>query len=282
MALFPIQIGGIPIGAPSSLPASGSKYGTHFSHFGVGGLQEFPSSSYIYSIPIGQEMNSDGWSSGRRMFGMVVYDITDKKFYQLRPKLSGSATEVSASQFVAGGAAQQMVWLDPTQTRDNDDFVPITGSGNPADAWSELYLNGVTINNNSNNYLLTATGTTNTINGEPNFTFNGTAAVLTGSLSVSGSVNAQSFFQNSSRTLKTNIIPFEKSAINLLDNVSVVEFNYLNDLTNKHIGFIAEDTPTEISTLNQNVMDTNSTIGVLIKAVQELTQKVNELESKLK
>ena len=29
-------------------------------------------------------------------------------------------------------------------------------------------------------------------------------------------------------------------------------------------------------------MDTNSTVGVLIKAIQELTQKVNELESKLK
>jgi hypothetical protein len=29
-------------------------------------------------------------------------------------------------------------------------------------------------------------------------------------------------------------------------------------------------------------MDTNSTIGVLIKAVQELTDKVKELESKLK
>jgi hypothetical protein len=282
MALFPIQIGGSPLAAPLTLIASGSSLGTHFSHFGVGGFQEFPSSSYIYSIPIGGEMNSDGWSSGRRTFGMVVYDITGKKFYQLRPKLSGSATEVSASQFVAGGAAQQMVWLDPTQTRDNDDFVPITGSGNPADAWSELYLNGVTINNNSNNYVLTATGNTNTINGEQNFTFDGTTLVLTGSLSVSGSVNAQSFFQNSSRTLKTNIIPFEKSAINLLDNVDVVEFNYLNDLTNKHIGFIAEDTPTELSTLNQNVMDTNSTIGVLIKAVQELTQKVNELESKLK
>jgi hypothetical protein len=282
MALFPIQGAGFKLFNPVTTQTSASFYGTHFSHQGIGGFQEFPSSSYIYSIPIGSVMNTDGWSSGRRKFGMVVYDITGKKFYQLRPKLSGSATEVSASQFVAGGAAQQMVWLDPTQTRDNDDFVPITGSGNPADAWSELYLDGVTINNNSNNYVLTATGTANTINGEPNFTFNGTAAVLTGSLSVSGSVNAQSFFQNSSRTLKTNIIPFEKSAINLLDNVDVVEFNYLNDLTNKHIGFIAEDTPTELSTLNQNVMDTNSTIGVLIKAVQELTQKVNELESKLK
>ena len=106
--------------------------------------------------------------------------------------------------------------------------------------------------------------------------------ILTGSLSVSGSVNAQSFYQNSSRTLKTNIISFEKSAINLLDNINVVEFNYLNDLTNKHIGFIAEDTPVELSTLNQNVMDTNSTVGVLITAIQELTQKVNELETKLK
>jgi hypothetical protein len=282
MALFPIQGGGFKLFNPITTQTSASLYGTHISHQGVGGFQEFPSSSYIYSIPIGQEMNTDGWSSGRRKFGMVVYDITGKKFYQLRPKLSGSATEVSASQFVAGGAAQQMVWLDPTQTRDNDDFVPITGSGNPADAWSELYLNGVTINNNSNNYVLTATGTTNTINGEQNFTFDGTTLVLTGSLSVSGSINAQSFFQNSSRTLKTNIIPFEKSAISLLDSINVVEFNYLNDLTNKHIGFIAEDTPVELSTLNQNVMDTNSTVGVLIKAVQELTQKVNELESKLK
>jgi hypothetical protein len=213
---------------------------------------------------------------------MVVYDITGKKFYQLKPKIANTTTEVSASQFVNGGYAQQMVWLDPTQTRDNPDFVPIAGSGNAAEAWSELYLNGVTINDNTNNYVLTATGTTNTINGESNFTFNGTAAVLTGSLSVSGSVNAQSFYQDSSRTLKTNIISFEKSAINLLDNINVVEFNYLNDLTNKHIGFIAEDTPVELSTLNQNVMDTNSTVGVLIKAIQELTQKVNELESKLK
>ena len=140
---------------------------------------------------------------------------------------------------------------------------------------------GNNVTNNINNYVLTATGN-NDINGEANFTFNGTAAVITGSLSVSGSVNAQSFYQDSSRTLKTNIQPFEISAINLLDNVSVVEFNYLNDLTNKHIGFIAEDTPIELSTTKQNVMDTNSTVGVLIKAVQELTAKVKELESKLK
>lgn len=281
MALFPTQSSGVKLASPVTIPTSGSTFGTHFSHFGVGGYQEFPSSSYIYSIPIAADMNDDGWSSGRRTFGMVVYDITGKKFYQLRPKLSGSSTEVSASQFAAANDAQKMVWLDPTQTRDDPDFFPVVGSGNPAEAWTEVF-SPLAIDNNTNNYILTATGNSGSINGEANFTFNGTAAILTGSLSVSGSVNAQSFFQNSSRTLKTNIFPFEKSAINLLDSVNVVEFNYLNDLINKHIGFIAEDTPVELSTLNQNVMDTNSTIGVLIKAVQELTQKVNELESKLK
>jgi len=281
MALFPIQAGGFTLLNPITLNNSASLKGTHFSHEGVGGIQEFPSSSYIYSIPIGEEMNTDSWSSGRRKFGMITYDISLKKFYQLRPKLSGSITEVSASQFAAADPSQQMVWLDPTQARENQTtFEIISGSGNPTEAWTEVYM-GNNVTNNINNYVLTATGN-NDINGEANFTFNGTSAVITGSLSVSGSVNAQSFYQDSSRTLKTNIIPFETSAINLLDNVSIVEFNYLNDLNNKHIGFIAEDTPIELSTTRQNVMDTNSSVGVLIKAVQELTTRVKELESKLK
>lgn len=282
MALFPIQSGGTTVYSPLITPLSSSIFGTHISHDGVGGYTEFPSSSYIYSIPVNVDaMNSDGWSSGRRKFGMIVYDISEKKFYQLRPKLSGSNVEVSASQFAAAIDAQKIVWLDPTQTAYDPDFYPVYGSGNPAEAWTEVFA-PFNVNNNTNNYVLTATGNSGSVNGESNFTFDGSSVVITGSLNVSGSVNAQSFYQNSSRTLKTNITPFEKSAINLLDSINVVEFNYLNDLTNKHIGFIAEDTPVELSTLNQNVMDTNSTVGVLIKAIQELTQKVNELESKLK
>jgi hypothetical protein len=281
MALFPIQGGGFTLLNPITLNNSASLKGTHFSHEGVGGIQEFPSSSYIYSIPIGEEMNTDGWSSGRRKFGMITYDISLKKFYQLRPKLANTSTEISASQFITANPAQQMVWLDPTQTRDNPDtFEPVVGSGNPAEAWTEVYM-GNNVTNNINNYVLTATGNSD-INGEQNLKFDGSSLIVTGSLTISGSATAQSFFQNSSRTLKTNIQPFETSAINLLDNVNVVEFNYINDLENKHIGFIAEDTPIELSTTRQNVMDTNSSVGVLIKAVQELTVRVKELELKLK
>jgi hypothetical protein len=280
MSVLPINTGGFNQPGQIRITNTSTKYGTHVSHMGAGGFIELPSLAYRNDIPVETDMKEDGFTSGRRKLGMVVYIIEDKKYYQLRPKSSG--VEVTLSQWNSAPNAQRVVWLDPTQTReDPDTFEIYTGSGDPNDAWVEVFM-GSTIDNNVNNYVLTATGTTNTINGEANFTFNGTAAVITGSLSVSGSVNAQSFYQDSSRTLKTNIQPFEISAINLLDNVNVVEFNYLNDLNNKHIGFIAEDTPVELSTTRQNVMDTNSSVGVLIKAVQELTVRVKELESKLK
>ncbi len=46
---------------------------------------------------------------------------------------------------------------------------------------------GVTINNNVDNYILTATGTANTIQGEPNFTFDGSTLTVSGSTIISGS-----------------------------------------------------------------------------------------------
>ncbi len=92
-------------------------------------------------------------------------------------------------------------------------------------------------------------------------------------------VYANAFFQNSSRKLKTNIEPLNCSAIDLLSKVDVVKFNYLNDLENPHIGFIAEDTPVELSTKNQNAMDTNSVVGVLIKAIQELSDELNRIKN---
>jgi hypothetical protein len=260
-------VGQIHVADTSSLAA------THVSHAGAGGFVELPTIAYRNAIPIEEELKEDGFTSGRRKLGMVVYVIDEKKYYQLRPKSSG--TEITLTQWNDASNAQRMVWLDPTQTRDDDDFNPLAGSGNANDAWVEVFK-PLTITNNVNNNILTATGNDTTINGEGNLTFDGSV------LNVTGRVNATSFFQQSSRILKTNIIPFESSATDLLNKVNVVEFNYLSDLENKHIGFIAEDTPTELSTINQNVMDTNSTIGVLIKAVQELTDKVKELESKLK
>jgi len=46
---------------------------------------------------------------------------------------------------------------------------------------------GVTINNNVDNYILTATGVANTIQGEPNFSFSGSTLTVSGSTIISGS-----------------------------------------------------------------------------------------------
>ena len=48
---------------------------------------------------------------------------------------------------------------------------------------------GVTINNNTNNYIVTATGTANTLNGESNLTFDGSVLLVTGSITARGSNN---------------------------------------------------------------------------------------------
>ena len=96
----------------------------------------------------------------------------------------------------------------------------------------------------------------------------------------SGQLVATGFYQASSRELKTNINPFTRSALDIIRDVTVVSFNYKTDVINKHIGFIAEDTPEELSTRNKNVMDANNTIGVLLKAVQELEARIKQLESK--
>ena len=55
---------------------------------------------------------------------------------------------------------------------------------------------GVTINNNTNDYLVTATGTANTLNGESGFTFDGSIATIT----YNGSYAAGLLVQNTNAT----------------------------------------------------------------------------------
>ena len=111
-----------------------------------------------------------------------------------------------------------------------------------------------------------------------------TGATTNSSVFVSGNtIYADGFWQNSSRYLKNNIIPFNIDALALLNQVNIVTFNYKDDKDSvSHIGFIAEDTPIELSSPKKNAMDIPSTVGVLIKAIQQLEARIKELESKLK
>lgn len=52
---------------------------------------------------------------------------------------------------------------------------------------------GVTINNNTNNFLITATGTANTLNGEANLQFNGSTLTVTGNANISSGITGSLF-----------------------------------------------------------------------------------------
>jgi hypothetical protein len=126
-----------------------------------------------------------------------------------------------------------------------------------------------TISPANNNALVISNGTSN-------------SATTNSSIYVSGNtIYADAFYQNSSRALKTNIIAFDDDAIALLKRVSVVTFYYKNDTFTPHIGFIAEDTPVELSGVNQNMMDVPSVVGTLIKAVQQLQAQNDSLVARI-
>jgi hypothetical protein len=98
-----------------------------------------------------------------------------------------------------------------------------------------------------------------------------------------GAITATSFNATSKRIYKENISHYNKSSFEILNQVDVVTFNYKNDLNKEvRIGFIADDTPSELSGKDHDKMDLANTVGLLIKAVQELKAENEELKRKFK
>ena len=89
-------------------------------------------------------------------------------------------------------------------------------------------------------------------------------------------IHAQGFYQLSLLKYKKNVVDFSKSALDILKKVNIVSFEYKNT-DNTHIGFIADDAPSEVTGKNHDCMDTNSCIGLLIKAIQEQQIEIENL-----
>ena len=99
----------------------------------------------------------------------------------------------------------------------------------------------------------------------------------------------------SSRTLKENIQTLTADeALNTLNNLNPVKFNYKVDKEEKHVGFIAEDAPELVATKDHKGMSPMDVTAVLTKIVQEqqkaiqdqqktiseLKEKISQLEKK--
>jgi hypothetical protein len=90
------------------------------------------------------------------------------------------------------------------------------------------------------------------------------------------------FFNPSLRELKKDIQPFVKSAMDILNATEIVNYKLdsgaHDDVT--LIGFIAEDTPAELATEQHDKMDNSNTISVVLKAIQEIDDRIIALQNK--
>ena len=77
-------------------------------------------------------------------------------------------------------------------------------ANNGADPTFET-VSGTTINSNADNRVITGSGTANTLEGEANFTFNGTTASITGGLSIDGSGNDNASGQDAALHVTTDV-----------------------------------------------------------------------------
>lgn len=86
---------------------------------------------------------------------------------------------------------------------------------------------------------------------------------------------------SSARKNKHDIHDYLGDAIDIIKRTKVVSYVYNENIEPSgqiRYGFIADDTPEELATPSHNKMDTGSCIGILIKAVQELSAELDRLK----
>ena len=156
----------------------------------------------------------------------------------------------------------------------------ITASGLNVSPKDPLKVNTTTLTADDSNvlYLLGTKNTskseiTNTVNIE-----NGPSIYMDSS----GTITATDITIVSSKEAKENIKASELNALDLINGINIVDYTYKMDpKAIPHIGFIAENTDAVLSTPKKNRMDYTNCIGVLLKAVQELSKKVAALEARV-
>jgi hypothetical protein len=90
------------------------------------------------------------------------------------------------------------------------------------------------------------------------------------------------FYETSLRETKKEIEPFTKSAMDIINRTEIVSYKMdsgSHDDTTL-IGFIAENTPVEIATEQQDKMHNSNTLGVILKAIQEIDDRIIALQNK--
>lgn len=98
----------------------------------------------------------------------------------------------------------------------------------------------------------------------------------------SGTLTTKILSLTSSREKKKDIIDYQGKAIDIINSSRIVSYKFKDDETEAtHIGIIAEEAPDELVTPDHKTFAIGDTIGLLLKAVQELSDKIEKLEKKV-
>jgi hypothetical protein len=110
----------------------------------------------------------------------------------------------------------------------------------------------------------------------------GSGSTALATLDSTGTFSATTFNATSERSKKKDITDLKTSALDVLNAVQVVNYRYKTEYGSYlHTGFIADDTADCLTGKDHNVMALADNIGMLIKAVQELTVLNEQLEARI-
>lgn len=133
--------------------------------------------------------------------------------------------------------------------------------------------------------------TTDAMGNYGTYLFSGTRTITHTNHNNHSSHTAHSNHTDSRLEYKENVAPIAFKALDILSKVKTVQFNYKEDAVAnghgdnpniKHYGFIADNAPKEVATEYHDRMDMMNCIGLLIKAVQELNDRIKVIEHNMK
>lgn len=141
---------------------------------------------------------------------------------------------------------------------------------------SNVYCNATSSNNYDYPILMKHSNATTSARGEARFkagvTINGSTGQLT----------APSFMATSALESKENISDATLDAVKLINDTNIVNFTFKDDETHTpKIGFIADYTDSLLATPKHDTMDLYNCIGVLMKASQQMSSRIEALEKRV-
>ncbi|MGL6344994.1 MAG: tail fiber domain-containing protein [Waterburya sp.] len=154
------------------------------------------------------------------------------------------------------------LWIEGSDF-DNGESAGVFMNGNTLVAWSP-----------GDNQLVRIYDEDDLPNGSPKVTISNN-----GDVSITGTLS-----QGSSIELKDNITTLSiQEALEVLENLNPVKFTYKGDKNQEtHTGFIAEDSPELVKSLDGKSICVTDVIGILTKIIKEQQESINTLVKKVK